>query len=165
MRILVISDTHIPRVALDIPQIVYDEIKNVDMIFHAGDFVEKAVYDKLSRLKEMKAVCGNMDGGELRNILNPKEVITVEKVKIGLIHGHGAPREIVDTVAREFKNVSAIVFGHSHEAVNMVKDGVLFFNPGSPPLLARPPGLLTDSTITASRMIFLLKICLFFVCV
>ena len=31
-----------------------------------------------------------------------------------------------------FKGVDAIIFGHSHEPVNMVKNGVLFFNPGSP---------------------------------
>jgi len=35
-------------------------------------------------------------------------------------------------VKAEFANVDAIVFGHSHIAVNIVKDGVLFFNPGSP---------------------------------
>jgi len=132
IRILVISDTHIPRVATDLPARVYDEIKNVDMILHAGDFVEKTIYDKLSRLKDMRAVCGNMDGEEMSGMLNPKEVLTVGKVKIGLIHGHGAPRDIINTVKKEFKNVSCIVFGHSHKAVNIIEDGVLLFNPGSP---------------------------------
>jgi len=132
IRILVISDTHIPRVATDLPAQVYDEIKNVDMILHAGDFVEKTIYDKLTRLKDLRAVRGNMDGEEMCGILNPKEVLTIGKVKIGLIHGHGAPRDIINTVKKEFKNVSCIVFGHSHKAVNMVEDGVLLFNPGSP---------------------------------
>ena len=132
IRILVISDTHIPRVATDLPARVYDEIKNVDMILQAGDFVEKAVYDKLARLKDLRAVRGNMDGEEMSGMLNPKEILTVGKVKIGLIHGHGAPRDIINTVKKEFKNVSCIVFGHSHKAVNMVEDGVLLFNPGSP---------------------------------
>jgi len=133
MRILVLSDTHIPRVAHDLPGEVYDEIANVDMIIHAGDFVEKEVLEKLKTLKETKAVYGNMDCPALRHTLNPKEVIEVGKCKIGLIHGYGAPADILDTVKGEFGNsVDAIVFGHSHSAVNMVKDGILFFNPGSP---------------------------------
>lgn len=132
MKILVLSDTHIPRVAHDLPQKIYDEIANVDMIMHAGDFVEKEVFDKLSKLNRIKAVYGNMDQPELRHILNAKETIEIGKFRIGLIHGHGAPRELVDTVMREFSGVDAIVFGHSHEATNVVKDGILFFNPGSP---------------------------------
>lgn len=131
-RILVLSDTHIPRVAVDLPDKVYKEVGNVDMILHAGDFVEKEVLDKLKTLKETKAVCGNMDSPNIRHALNPKEIIQVEKVRIGLIHGYGAPRELIETVKGEFTNVDAIVFGHSHSAVNTVKDGILFLNPGSP---------------------------------
>lgn len=131
-RILVLSDTHIPRVAIDLPCKIYEEIESVDMILHAGDFVEKEALDKLKTLKETKAVYGNMDSPNIRNELNPKEIIQIEKVKIGLIHGYGAPRELIETVKGEFANVDAIVFGHSHSAVNMVKDGVLFLNPGSP---------------------------------
>ena len=40
MRMLVLSDTHIPRVAADLPQKVLDEIGRVDMILHAGDFID-----------------------------------------------------------------------------------------------------------------------------
>lgn len=132
MKILVLSDTHIPRVAQDLPQEIYDAISGVDMIIHAGDFVEKEVFDKLTTLRPTKAVYGNMDSSNLRNILNPKEVIHAGKVKIGLIHGYGAPRDIMDTVKKEFQGVDAIIFGHSHSATNIVKEGVLFFNPGSP---------------------------------
>lgn len=132
MRILVLSDTHIPKAAQDLPDEIYAEAAKYDMILHAGDFVERAFYEKLKRVKETKAVYGNMDPRELRDILNPKEVIEVEKVKIGLIHGYGAPGLLIETVRSEFKNVDAIVFGHSHAATNMVKNGILFFNPGSP---------------------------------
>lgn len=132
MRILVLSDTHIPRVAQDLPKKIYDEIANVDMIIHAGDFVEKEFYDRLAALKELKAVYGNMDASNLQNRLNAKEIITAGDFRIGLIHGYGAPRDIVTTVSEEFTDVNAIVFGHSHSAMNEVRDGVLFFNPGSP---------------------------------
>ena len=132
MRILVLSDTHIPRVAQDLPEKVYKEIENADLIFHAGDFVDKDVYDKLKTLRKIHAVYGNMDTPELRRILKDKEVIQAGKFKIGIIHGYGAPKDLIDTVRGEFSGVDAIVFGHSHTAVNTVKDGVLFFNPGSP---------------------------------
>jgi putative phosphoesterase len=132
MRILVLSDTHIPRSAADIPKLIYDEIEKVDMILHAGDFIEKAFLDKLAVLRETKAVCGNMDSPKLKEILKQKEMISVGNLRIGLIHGYGAPSELVATVSSEFSSVDAIVFGHSHSALNLVKDGVLYFNPGSP---------------------------------
>ena len=131
-RILVLADTHIPRVARDLPAEIYDEIKNVDMIIHAGDFVEKDLLDKLEGLKETKAVYGNMDSPFLQRLLSLKQIIQIGKFRIGIVHGHGAPQDIVETVTKEFKGVDAIIFGHSHSALNMVKDGILFFNPGSP---------------------------------
>ena len=132
MRILVLSDTHIPRVVQDLPERIYNEIKNVDMILHAGDFIDVEVLESLKKLKRVHAVYGNMDSPELRRTLKDKAIIQAGNFKIGLIHGYGAPRELMETVKAEFTNVDAIVFGHSHIAVNIVKDGVLFFNPGSP---------------------------------
>lgn len=132
MKILVLSDTHIPRVAQDLPERVYKEIENADMILHAGDFVDIEVLDALKKLKKVHAVYGNMDSSEIRRMLKDKETVQAGKFRIGLIHGYGAPRELLETVKSEFTNVDAIVFGHSHIATNTVKDGVLFFNPGSP---------------------------------
>jgi putative phosphoesterase len=133
MRILVLSDTHIPRAAPGLPEILLDEIKKSDMVLHAGDFVDEEVLDNILKLnKELHAVYGNMDSQALRRRLKEKEVITAGKFRIGLIHGYGAPKDLIQTVEGEFKNVDAIVFGHSHSAVNIEKDGILFLNPGSP---------------------------------
>ncbi|MBW2649122.1 MAG: metallophosphoesterase family protein [Deltaproteobacteria bacterium] len=33
---------------------------------------------------------------------------------------------------REFEDVECIVYGHTHRAMNEVRDGILLFNPGSP---------------------------------
>lgn len=148
MRILVISDTHIPRTANDLPRQIYDEIKNVDMIMHAGDFAEIALYDKLATLKPVTAVYGNMDSTALHQTLKAKEIVEAEGFAIGLIHGHGAPRDLMETVRREFKGVDAIVYGHSHASENTVKDKILFFNPGSP----------TDKVFTAINTYGILEI-------
>jgi len=102
------------------------------MIMHAGDFVEIELLMKLQKLKPVKAVCGNMDTQAIRDKLKQKEVVEIGKLKIGLIHGYGAPAGLVDTVMSEFSGVDAIVFGHTHSPVNTSKNGILFFNPGSP---------------------------------
>lgn len=132
MKILVLSDTHIPVAAQDLPEEIYKATEDVDMIFHAGDLIDAGVLEKLKSLKETRAVCGNMDSEELSMALNTKEIINIGKFKIGLIHGYGAPSEIMPTVRREFDKIDVLVFGHSHAAMNVKKDGVLYFNPGSP---------------------------------
>lgn len=148
MKIMVLSDTHIPRIASDLPDRIYEDIAGVDMILHAGDFVEKELFDKLSALKPIKAVYGNMDPQNLRNRLSAKEVIEVGGMKIGLIHGYGAPRELAEMVRKEFTGVDAIIFGHSHSAMNEMRGGVLLFNPGSP----------TDKIFASSNSYGLLEI-------
>jgi putative phosphoesterase len=132
VKILVLSDTHIPRAASDLPQEVYEYIQSVDMILHAGDFSEMRVLENLKKMKKTVAVCGNMDSEDIKRTLNHKETIKAGKYKIGLIHGYGPPSSLSELVQREFKNVDVIVYGHSHTPTNFVKDGVLFFNPGSP---------------------------------
>ena len=122
MRILVISDTHIPRSAQDLPEAIYKEIENVDMIVHAGDFVEKELFDKFKSLKRDQG--GLREYGFERDYAacpESKEVFEVGKFKIGLIHGYGAPANLLETVKSEFKDVDAIIFGHSHAAAEYGK--------------------------------------------
>ncbi|MFA5145203.1 MAG: metallophosphoesterase family protein [Candidatus Omnitrophota bacterium] len=135
MRICVISDTHIPDRAQDIPRQVWEEIKKSDMVIHAGDFVDSSVLDKLkSACGNVKAVWGNMDSEETRKTLRQKEIFKIGNHVIGIMHGYGAPNKLADLMASIFKddNVNLIIFGHSHIPLNEKKGGVLFFNPGSP---------------------------------
>lgn len=135
MRIGVISDTHIPDRANEIPDNILEEFANVDMIIHAGDLVDIRV---LARLKEtcsnVVAVLGNMDSDKLKEILPPKTIITAGKFRIGIMHGYGRPDKLIDVLSDTFKNdaVDLVIFGHSHAGTNIKKDGVLYFNPGSP---------------------------------
>jgi len=132
MRIGVISDTHIPNRADKIPEAVCEDFKKVDMILHAGDFVELSVLEKLKTLAPVKAVIGNMDHPEVVNLLSKKEIIEAGNFKIGLIHGYGPPFGLQERIKKEFTGkVDIIVYGHSHRAVKEMKDGILFFNPGS----------------------------------
>lgn len=126
------SDTHVPVAAADLPKKVYEGIKGVDMILHAGDILQASLLDRLAQIAPVRAVCGNMDQEEACAKLPEKDIIKVEDVLIGLIHGRGAPSSLIGLVSKEFKGVNAIVFGHSHQPFSEVKDGILYFNPGSP---------------------------------
>ncbi|MBI4708568.1 MAG: metallophosphoesterase [Candidatus Omnitrophica bacterium] len=135
MKIGVISDTHIPDRAKSIPNDLLEALKGVDMIIHAGDFAELSLLDKLKSVcGNIKAVSGNMDPAEIKDQLPEKEVFKVGKFKIGLMHGWGQPDKLPGLLAEKFKgdNVDVIVFGHSHQAINEKREGILFFNPGSP---------------------------------
>lgn len=61
-----ISDTHVPVRAREIPKEVFKIFDKVDCIVHAGDLVDLSVIDELERLAPVLAVCGNMDGPEIR---------------------------------------------------------------------------------------------------
>jgi len=135
MKIGVIADTHIPDRAKDIPQQILEAFKGVDMIIHTGDLVDPSVLDKLKTVcKQVKAVWGNMDPYEVRKGLPEKEIIPIGKYKIGVTHGYGPANKLINLMAEIFKDegVNIIIFGHSHSAVNEKKDGILYFNPGSP---------------------------------
>ena len=134
MRIIVISDTHIPDRAATLPVKLLDEIKKADMVIHAGDLVSLQVLKEIRSLcKNVKAVWGNMDPQEVRDALPQKEVFIAGNFKIGLYHGYGAPNNIFGVLNSEFKNdkLDVIVFGHTHSVFNEKKGDVLFFNPGS----------------------------------
>ncbi len=134
MKIGVISDTHIPISATDIPDVVLEAFKDVDMILHAGDLVNLSVIDILKSVcPNVTAVSGNMDSAQVKQVLSKKEVINIGKHKIGLTHGCGAPATLVNTVTHIFEadGVDVIVFGHSHAPLCETIGNVLYFNPGS----------------------------------
>ncbi len=135
MRIGVISDTHITGRGQCIPDEILRDFKDVDMVLHAGDIgCARALEILRAVCPVVKAVRGNMDPDELKVSLPEKEIIRAGKFKIGLTHGAGSPQHLKEYVAALFKGdvVDAIVFGHSHVPCNETKNGILFFNPGSP---------------------------------
>ncbi len=133
-RVGVISDTHIPERAREIPSRVKEIFREVDLILHAGDLVDLRVLEELGKLARWEAVFGNMDPPAVRNLLPVKKIITLGNFRIGLVHGGGAPWGLVTRVRKEFQGekLDCIVFGHSHKAYQEVIEGILFFNPGSP---------------------------------
>lgn len=134
MKIGVISDTHIPDRCSGLPPKVVEAFRHVDMIIHAGDLVELSVVESLQKLcPDVKVVCGNMDGSEVRDRFPSKLVITAGKFRIGVMHGWGPPQRLEEIIQEAFREdkVQLIIFGHSHVGMHKKKAGITLFNPGS----------------------------------
>ena len=131
MKVIVLSDTHLKDDLSHFPPHVIPELESADLIIHAGDFVTKKAYDFQAGLNRIEAVCGNMDRGELKELLPTKRIIPMGRWKIGLVHGDGTPWGMPRRVLREFSGVAMIIFGHTHQPYQKRTGDVLLFNPGS----------------------------------
>ncbi len=131
MKIGVLSDTHLLEVDSRLREIVDTHFAEADMLIHAGDLVTSDVLRYLQE-RNFEAVHGNMDYPDVQRLLPDKKVLSVGHFRIGIIHGWGAPGGMEDRIQNQFESVQCIVFGHTHNSVNRLKDGILFFNPGSP---------------------------------
>ena len=137
----VLSDTHVPHRTSNVPQIIYEDFqsRNVDYVFHLGDFTSFDVYtDLIDRFGKDKvfAVWGNMDFDDnLRKTLPEKIEMDIIGHKALLLHGMGGPNMIVRRLIKKLvllnSDYDIVIFGHTHRPVNEKHDGILFFNPGT----------------------------------
>jgi len=130
MKIGVISDTHISGYHQGLAEAIEKHFKDVDLVVHAGDVVEPQALDVFAGMK-VALVAGNMDSPAIRDAAPLKRIIPAGKFTVGLIHGWGAPEGIEDRIIKEFDAIDVLVYGHTHRASSRIKNGVLFFNPGS----------------------------------
>jgi putative phosphoesterase len=131
MRIAVLADTHVNKLE-HLPKKIIDALSTVDLIIHAGDFTDLQLLKELKRLREVKAVQGNMDSRELKTVLPVKEIVEIENKRIGITHGSGGPWGIEERIRKMFESdqIDIVVYGHSHRSQNKVINDILFFNPG-----------------------------------
>ena len=150
MRIGLVSDTHIPTAGRDLWPQVYDALRGVDLIMHAGDLHDPVVLDWLERLAPVLAVSGNGDYGGWQRTVPPSDprlresrVLTLDgpngdPLRIGLVHDlplpESPPQKTLEGLMRHFFDgpVGVIVRGSTHAAEITTVKGVLIVNPGSP---------------------------------
>jgi putative phosphoesterase len=134
MRLLLISDTHLPTRARDLPAPVWDEVARVDVVLHAGDWVEVGLLDELEqRAKRLVACWGNNDGPDLRARLPERADATLEGVRFTVTHETGASAGRDARMARLYPDTDVLVFGHSHIPWDSTAPtGLRLLNPGSP---------------------------------
>jgi hypothetical protein len=121
MLIGVISDTH----GLLRPEAVA-ALRGVEHILHAGDVGDIAILDTLREIAPVTAIRGNVDVSGACAELPATDVLDLAGRLFYLVHSvHDLD---INPVAA---GVAMVVSGHSHKASVEVRDGVMFFNPGS----------------------------------
>ena len=130
-KIWVISDTHL-RSGQNLPASFTSKVNREDVIIHLGDFISLDVVQYLESLAGLEAVSGNCDSHAIKDIFPSRKIIDLDGLRIGLIHGRGAPSATLDTVRKEFEGkVDIALFGHTHDPYHGRFGGTVFFNPGS----------------------------------
>lgn len=131
MKLIVLSDTHLKTG--EIPGQLQSLLQDCDLIIHAGDFSTLEAYQAFNASGKLKAVSGNDDSLELKQLLPERLKFEVEGVKIGVIHEGGL--SVMDTTAQGYlakeMEVDVLIFGHLHHPLIERKD-VMLVCPGSP---------------------------------
>jgi uncharacterized protein len=147
-RIGVVADTHSPEFAEHLPGRLFDALRGVDLIVHAGDVNRQETLDELSRIAPVEAVRGDHDAS-LASLPVIRELV-VEGRRIVVVHGNRSrwleePQTFLWTVSlgyyhphralpaglrARFPDADVIVFGHTHRPLIDWKGERLVFNPG-----------------------------------
>jgi putative phosphoesterase len=121
MVIGVISDTH----GLLRPEAV-EALSGSHAIIHAGDIGDPEILAKLTEIAPVTAVRGNVDTEPWARKLPETDVLEIADVSIYLLHN-------IDQLdlKPEAAGFAAVIYGHSHVPHQEIRNGVLYFNPGS----------------------------------
>ncbi|MEU1627572.1 metallophosphoesterase [Streptomyces sp. NPDC020096] len=141
MRLLLTSDTHLPKRAKELPEELLAQMALADVVIHAGDWVDTATLTLFaSRAKRLIGVYGNNDGAELRARLPEVARAGLDGVRFGVVHDTGPARGRERRCAERFPDLDVLVFGHSHIPYDTTAPGGLrLLNPGSPTDRRRQP--------------------------
>ncbi|NHN48148.1 metallophosphoesterase family protein [Halostella sp. JP-L12] len=142
MEVAILSDTHVPTRADEVPRWVSERVRAADHVVHAGDFDSAEAYDEVAELAaDLTAVKGNMDPVALE--LPETATVELGGATFVVTHGTGAVRNyeerVAGIVAEKRDDVGAPVVGvagHTHrvfdgEAASAGGESVRLLNPGS----------------------------------
>ena len=121
MIVGVISDTH----GLLRPEAL-SALRGSEHIIHAGDIGDPEIIPALEKIAPVTAIRGNVDRAPWTNRFPETEVVELAGLTFYIIHDLNA-LDLNPRVA----GFAAVISGHSHQPKQEVKDGVLYFNPGS----------------------------------
>jgi len=121
MLLGVISDTH----GLLRPEAV-EALRGAQQVIHAGDVGSPEILKKLATIAPVTAVRGNVDKGAWAQQLPQTQVLEAGGISIYLVH------DLTQLdVKPEAAGFRVVISGHSHIPRQEVRNGVLYFNPGS----------------------------------
>ncbi|MFJ6730143.1 metallophosphoesterase family protein [Streptomyces sp. NPDC091281] len=155
MRLLIMSDTHLPKRAKALPGPLLDALPEADVVVHAGDWVDTATLDLLeSRSRRLLAVHGNNDGPALRARLPEVAHAELGGLRFAVVHETGPAQGREARCAARYPDTDVLVFGHSHIPWDTTAPGGLrLLNPGSPTDRRRQPHCTyLTATVDAGRL-------------
>ncbi len=141
-----VSDTHMPERCPTLPTALFDILRGVDLVLHAGDVGELWVLDRLSAIAPVVAVHGNDDTAEAQRELPYQQVVALAGRRVLLCHSH-YPDEAEERASRRDDawgpkldrraalgrraGAAVVVFGHTHIPMAVRHRDVLLVNPGA----------------------------------
>ncbi|MFB6209480.1 MAG: YfcE family phosphodiesterase [Candidatus Nanohaloarchaea archaeon] len=130
--IAILSDSHVPNRAPEIPQRLLERADKADKAVHCGDIVSKEIYYELEEsFDDFVAVKGNCE----RFDLSTSEKFQIDGLEFGVYHGTGIhPRGDHDTlleIARNKMEVDVLLHGHTHREEIFRSGDTILLNPGS----------------------------------
>lgn len=129
-RIGLLSDTHGHLDAR-----ILDYFAACDEIWHAGDIGTLEIAEKLAKAKPLRAVYGNIDGAEIRQLYPLNLAFELENVSIFMTHIGGYPGRYAKRVQDILLEVRPKLYicGHSHilKVMPDKKLDLLHINPGA----------------------------------
>ncbi len=129
-KILLISDTH-----SCIDDFILKYVKQADEVWHAGDIGDIKVTDTIKKYTLLRAVYGNIDGGDIRKEFTENQIFQVEGIKVLMTHIGGYPNRYAKKIYPVIKqqNPGIFISGHSHILKVMYdkNNNLLHLNPGA----------------------------------
>lgn len=130
-QIGILSDTHGV-----LPNEVLNFFEACDEIWHAGDIGNLYVLEQLSkRVKQVRAVYGNIDGQAIRQQCKESLFFTCEDVTVFMTHIGGYPGHYARGIKDKLQELRPKIFvcGHSHILRVMFDKqfDMLYINPGA----------------------------------
>lgn len=152
MRLLLISDTHLPVRAKKLPAAVWDAVDEADVVIHAGDWVNVELLDELTeRANRLIGCWGNNDGPLLRARLPEVARATLDGLSVAVVHETGTAKGREERCERAYPDVDLLVFGHSHIPWDTTSPrGLRLLNPGSPTDRRRQPHCTYQTAVIES---------------
>lgn len=133
MRLTILSDTHVPNRAKDLPAPLWQAIDSADVVIHGGDWMALWLLDAIqARAARLVGVYGNNDGPSIRSRLPEVARVNLGGVRIVVVHETGARagRELRAEIA--YPETDLLIFGHSHIPWDSTTSrGLRLLNPGS----------------------------------
>ena len=121
MRLGIISDTH-GLLRLEAAR----ALSGVDLIVHAGDMGKPEVLTQLQAIAPVFAVRGNVDTEAWVAALPATAIVDAGSASLYVLHNL---REL--DLRPDAAGFDAVISGHTHQAEQWEREGVLYLNPGS----------------------------------